>query len=1152
MTEEPRKLARFFREVWRRHVLQVALPYCVGGWLLIEVAEVVLDAFEAPNFVLQAVLVVFALGLPVVVVLAWVFDITPAGLVRTAASPDESAAEPEPAPAMALSMGDSERRQISMLSCVFDFQTGDGPEQDPEFLRDAISGLESIFNEITGRFHAYRLPGAAEQLSLVFGYPTARDDDARRAVAAGLALAASVNRIDSDRDGCPDVSVRIGIHTGLVVVEEPKQRDGEITVIGQAPRFVAWLRSIAPAGAVALSAQTRALVERFHACESLGRFQPPQTAAQVEVFRATAELPSDAVWSAGAQVGREQELAVLKSRWDNAMDGDGQFVLVKGEPGIGKTSLMQAFQKHVAGGGDAWILSAYCSPYEQSTAMHPMAQALRGPVLGFEADDGNAQRMQKLQSFVDRHAKGNCDALFLLANLLALPLHGAAQDTGGASAQLLRTRTLELLVQIIRDAALKRPVLLSIEDLLWADPSTLEWIRMWVEEGPTPGVFLLLTARPAFEADWTRRSYVMTMDLLPLPSRGARALVQQTAGEVVLPEALIDHIVRETGGNPLYVHELTRAVVESGEAQAAAAGGNDDLGWLKIPATLQDSLAARIDHLGPAKALLLLCSVLGREFDYEQLRAVSGTQNETAFRKDLDQIVRAELLFQRGRSKNPRYSFKHMLIQEAAYNSLLKSTRKELHARTAQIIEHEYPEIERAQPAVLAWHHGEAGNADRSIALWTQAARQSLAAFANLEAIAQAERGLDTLASVPDPGQRLACEVPLQSLLGMALLATRGYAAPEVRQVFTRSRALCEQLGDSPQLFRVVVGLWMFYFISGDFEEALELSRTLLRIAETGKDPAHLLQSRYCLGNTLFYRAEYQAARAHLEAAMAGEVDGYDYAAQSASGDDTRAHVRITLAHLNWHLGRPLQASRYMDEAIRIARAGNHPYGIAFAMFSAAWFNVLRRDTAGALACARQAVELAEEKGYRFFQPPARFMLTWAEGRAAGSDLEPRDAEVVEQLNQCVAMARANGSRVAHTFLYFVVTEDMLFLNRCDEAAALLEQTWARMEKSSESFLAPEYFRLTGKLSQLRGEPMEQAIAHFRKALERARRSETRGLELRAANDLAGALAGQGEAEEPLNLLDGVLKCFAETDDSSDFRQAKLLLKDLRKQLKRR
>jgi len=1151
LTKKPHKLANFFREVWRRHVLQVAIPYCVGGWLLIQVAELVLEAFEFPSWVLQAILIAFLVGLPIVIVLAWIFDITAAGLVRTRPIDDEQAEPTEavPAPAMGLSLGKSERRQVTMLSCSFNFRAGQENEEDPEFLREAILALESVFKEVTTRFRGYRLRSSSEKLTLVFGYPGAQDDDARRAVAAGLALLESARKLDENHDGIPDLSVQVGIHTGMVVIDESQKDQAGITIIGQVPRFVAWLESMAPADCVTISTQTRELVHRFHAVESLGLFKLTQSSEPVEIFRARSDSEHAGSAEVLQPIGRELELTQLQARWQHASDGEGQFVLVRGVPGIGKSSLVRAFVQGVSESSPAQVLQVYCSPYEPNTSLHPIIQALRGPMLGFEANDGRDTRWQKLSTLVQEYCQDYKLALPLLARLLSIALPDDIAPLSG-SPQQIRTQTLELLIHLIRHQGESRPVLLVLEDLHWADPTTLDWVQMLVEEGPSQGVFLLLTARPDFSAEWTRRSWVLAMDLLPLANRAATELLRQTAGEVVLPPALVEYIVRETGGNPLYVHELTRAVLESGDWQQVPAGAEDpDLSWMKIPATLKESLAARVDHLGPAKALLQLCSVLGREFDYEQLRAVSGTENEVALKNELNSIVQAELLFRRGSSANPSYTFKHILIQETAYNSLLRSKRKELHLRTARIIEKDYPEIAQTQPELLAWHFGEADESAIAVTYWARAARLSLQAFSNLEAISHARSGLELVQTLPPTAERIAQEIPLQSMLGSGLLATRGYAAPEVREAFTRARYLCEQAGDAPQLFQVLVGLWMYNQISANYQQALELSQTLVRIADVSAEPGKYLQARYCLGYTLYYQADYQAARQVLELALQSEQQGIDYRAQSASGDDTRTHVRIVLAHLYWHLGYTRKALSFMDDALRLAREEDNPFGIAFVTFNAAWFHTMRQDADTALPLARAAVEMATANGYSFFKPLAEFMQAWAEGREPKPGLLPADEQTVRQQQAIAGRHQQTGALLGKSFQYFSIAADLVALGHNEEAEQILMQAWQHVEQTGERFMAPEFHRLLGRV-RLRQGQIETALVCFHTAREMARRSGSAALEHRTTLDLADALASAGQADKALQLLQDSLSRIAEPEDSEETRLSRQLLKKLQKQLK--
>ncbi len=1154
-----KKMSTFFKEVWRRRVLQVAIPYGIGGWVLVQVAEVILDAFEAPSWIMQGLLIVLVLGYPVAVILAWIFDITPNhNIVRTRpleVPAEEPPVEETPAPSLSLEMGESQRRQVTILNCVFEFHQGSDPEADPESLRDAISSLKSITNRLSERYEAFALPAGAEELKLVFGYPLAREDDARRAVTAGLALLNEIKTIPelAPKPGTEGISARIGVSTGLVIVDESLADDQGVTFIGQAPRMAAWLRTLAEPNAVALGPITQKLIASHFQLEPLGTHNQAQFGGEVAVYLATASRATVHSFAGNlAQTGRKDEMRLLQDRWENVLDGDGQFVILQGEPGIGKSSLLGSFVQTVLEKGDASLVPCQCSPYELHNPLTPVTRMLQDTLLSFTEQDTAEERSQKLLSFLEQQPVEIEEAMPLMANLLSLD-PGPRYSQPSESPQIVRMQTLELLLDMVSAAAKRKPVLLIIEDLHWADPSTLEMIRMMVDRGPAPGLFVLFSTRPGFNEDWTRRSYVLVQELQPLSRKDARQLVNDIEGGDRLPEPLVKRIIEETDGNPLFIQELTLAVLES-EAwrDSLASGKPQDMRWLAIPATLQESLAARIDNLGAAKPLLQLCSVLGREFSYELLKAVSGTENESALKQELAEIVGAEMLYQRGVLKSLTYTFKHILIQETTYNSLLKSKRKELHGRTAEILEQESSGVGQTQPALLAYHYTEAGNLEKAVPYWTLASRQSLSRFALQEAIEQSRSGISLLASLPESAARAALETPLQSILGTALLSTYGYADPRVRKVFTRALALCEQIGDAPQLFKVAVGLWMYYLIAGQLDEAFDLSQRLQRIADTTDDPAQHLQARYCQAFVLYYRADFLTAKSHLETALKGELADYDYASQSASGDDTRIHVRVVLALINWHLGFVKTAVSQARDAIRIAREMKHPWGVTFATFFSTWLHQMRLDARETLRFAEDAAKIAQEKGFKFWLPLVTYMQAWANNRDAGQVSKPRDPAGVEQMKSSLDIYRGSGVGFGVTYLSVRLAEDYIALQMFDQAHEELEKCWEAMKNSGEVFFEPEYYRLHGRIcaeifrQTQEPEQLEKAGEFCLQALSLARRKETKALELRAANDHAEVMMQQGKQLEASNLLEGILRRFDETDGSEDFVRAGILLKKLK------
>jgi class 3 adenylate cyclase/tetratricopeptide (TPR) repeat protein len=1155
LAEVFRKLGQFFREVWRRRVFQVAIPYGVGAWLLVQIAEIVLDAFETPAWVMQGLLTLLVLGFPVAVILAWVFDITPKGsVVRTGPMPEQAEEDPEPAPAVSLEMGDSERRQVTVLSCAYEFAESREFEIDPEYLQDSHAALEAISSRLAERFNAYQLPSGAEELTLAFGYPQAHGGDGRRAVAAGLALIRDVENspeLQSDA-GVSAFTARVGVATGLVVVDESNPADRNVTIVGQVLRRANWLESLAAPGTLLIGPQTRKLVESRFQLEAAGSHAQPQTGGEITVYRVHAPLaPTDFFAGDLLLTGRDDEMSLLEDRWEDTLEGEGQFVVLRGKAGIGKSSLVNAFYKRVAESAENVIIPCQCSPYERHNPLAPLIQLIQGPVLQFSDQDSSEVRLQKLVEFMERQPMDTAETIPLLANLLSLDA-GTQFAPPSSSAQVVRLQTLALLLDMICQAAEKSPVLMIMEDLHWADPTTLEWVQMMIDRGAVPGLFALFSARPHFKADWTKRSYVLTHGLLPLGRRDARNLVHSTEGADELPESIVDRIVSETDGNPLYIQELTRAVLESDAWRTSLEKGTPDaMTWLEIPATLQDSLAARVDNLGEAKGLLQLCSVLGREFSYDLLKLVSGTENEAALKEELSRIVKAELLFQRGIFRNLTYTFKHILIQETAYNSLLKSKRRELHRRTARVLEQETPDVAKRQPALLAHHYGEAGDLEKAVAYWTIASQKSLTRFANEEAMAQSRRGIEMLKAVPKSPHSAALEVPLQSALGYALLASNGYAHPDVRKAFTRALELCEQIGDAPQLFKIAVGLWMYYIIASRMDEALDLGQRLLRIAESTQHPVQHMQAHYCLAFTQYYRANLLASKLMMETALEGEVEGCDYSSMSPIGDDWRIHVRVILAHVYWHLGQVKAGEKLVREANAIAKERKHPWGIVFAAFQSAWFHQMQGQPEATLKYSAEVIRIAEEKGFGFWLPLTNFLSGWAESRRSNSCMAPKDSSGTEKMKASLDQYRAIGSGAGASCCLFMLAEDYIWLGRYDEAAVELENARTFLRETGENFFEPEYHRLHGRIHLDRyrdsgqTEELDEAAIHFKQALALARRIESRALELRTAPFRAEALSLQGNHELAVRMLTGITQRAVEFSGSHDWAQATKMLAGL-------
>jgi predicted ATPase len=588
-------------------------------------------------------------------------------------------------------------------------------------------------------------------------------------------------------------------------------------VLGETPNLAARLQSIAAPDTLVISATTFRLLGGFFACQPLGtpllKGQAQPLAVYRVLYESMARSRLEAIGSTGwtRLVGREQEIGLLVERWAQVKEGVGQVVLLSGEAGIGKSRLVQVLQAQVAAESQAWLTPCQCSPYHQNTALYPMIELLEHVALRFDREESPQQKLRKLEGLLVQHGLPLVEAVPLLAALLSLPLT-AEYVPLAMSPEQQKQQTLHALLTILLRIAAQQPVLFVMEDLHWVDPSTLAFLSLLVDQGPTARILALFTFRPDFSPPWTGRSHLTHVTVPRLPGRQAVEVLRQVAHGKTLPSEVVEQIVARTDGVPLFVEELTKMVLESGLLQEREEGYalTGPLPPLAIPATLHDSLMARLDRLATVKALAQLGATLGRAFAYDLLQAVS-LWDEATLRRGLHQLVEAEFLYQQGLPPQATYVFKHALIRDAAYQSLLRSMRRQYHQRIAQVVEARFPEVCAMQPELLAQHYTEAGVLVPAIAYWQRAGQRAVERSANTEAISHLTQGLELLTILPDTPERAQQELDMLTILGPALLETKGQAAPEVLHAYARARALCQQVGETPQLCQVLRGLWLFY-----------------------------------------------------------------------------------------------------------------------------------------------------------------------------------------------------------------------------------------------------------------------------------------------------------------------------------------------------
>jgi TOMM system kinase/cyclase fusion protein len=1095
-------------------------------------------------------------------VLVWIGGASPPGTSVDLVTPHQESADSGlhqwgASPLTGAGPSGAERRQLTVLFCDLVDSTVLSRQLDPEDLRAVVRAYQDTCARVIARYDGHIAQYLGDGLLVYFGYPQAHEDDAQRAVRAGLGMIEAMGqlntRLTQEQEVC--LAIRLGVHTGLVVVGEVGDSSRqEQLALGETPNLAARLQGIAAPNTLVISTATRQLLGGFFACEPLGAsllkgFAQPLEVYQV-LYESMARSRLEAAGSTGLTplVGREQEMALLRERWAQVKEGLGQVVLLSGEAGIGKSRLVQVLKEQVATEPQAWLTPCQCSPYYQNSALYPMIDLLERVVLQFDREETPQQKLSKLEGHLVQYGLPLAEAVPLYAALLSLPLP-ADYAPLHVSPEQHKQKTLQALLTTVLRIAAQRPVLFVMEDLHWVDPTTLEFLSLLVDQGPTAPILALFTFRPDFSPPWTGRSHLTQVTLPRLPRRQAAEMTGRVAHGKALPAEVLEQVVAKTDGVPLFVEELTKMVLESGLLQEREERYEltDPLPPLAIPATLHDSLMARLDRLATVKGLAQLGATLGREFSYGLLQAVSPW-DEATLQRGLQQLVEAELLYQRGLPPQATYLFKHALIQEAAYQSLLRSTRQRHHQRIAQVLEARFPETVEAQPELVAHHYTEAGLSAQAIPYWQRAGQRALERSAHLEAVAHLTQGLEALAALPDSPERAQQELVMQTTLGPALINTKGQAAPEVLRAYARARALCQQVGETPQLFQVFRGLWYFYLHRVELQTARELGEHLLSLAQQVGDPALLLEAHYALGNTLNYLGEFAATQAHFAQGIALYDPQRHRAHAVRYGQDPGVACRAYAALTLWWLGYPDQALHRSHEALALAQEVAHPLSLAMALGFAAWLHQFRREGRLAQERAEAAIALATEQGFTVYVAAGTIFRGWALAEQSGEPEagQGQREEGIAQMRQGLAVWQATGAKVFRPYGLALLAEASAHVGQIEEGLTLLVEALAVAHDTGERRWEAELHRLKGELLLMRAAAHDaEAEACFHQALDVARQQQTKSLELRAAMSLSRLWQRQGKRAEAHALLAPVYGWFTEGFDTADLREAKALLATL-------
>ncbi len=1041
---------------------------------------------------------------------------------------------------------EAERRQLTVLFCDLVGSTQLSGQLDPEDLRAVVRAYQEAAAAVIQQYAGHIAQYLGDGLLVYFGYPTAHEDDARRAVHTGLGIVDAIATLNTHLMGqyAVQLAVRLGIHTGPVVVGVMGGGGRhEHLALGETPNIAARLEGLAPSNAVVISAVTARLVRGAFALEDMGAHTLRGIAEPMTITRVRGLLPTPSpdeefvARTVPVLVGREEESGLLRRRWNQSQAGLGQVVFVSGEAGIGKSALVEGLRAQVRAEGLPRI-AFRCSPYHTASAFYPVITHLEH-VWQFAPDDAPATRLMKVEAGLRPFDWPLAEVVPLFAGLLAVPLLAERYAPLTWTPQHQKQQTLDMLVAWLAAQAERQPVLAVWEDLHWADPTTLEMLGLVIEQAPTVPMLHVLTSRPTFGPPWPPRSHLTSLVLNRLERRQVEALIAQRVGGKALPAEVIQHIVTKTDGVPLYIEELTKMLLvspllrEEGDQHVLTG----PLRTATIPDTLQDALMARLDQLAVAKEVAQLGAVLGREFTYDVVQAISHRDEDT-LQAGLRQLVAAELLYQRGRPPRARYVFKHALIQDAAYASLLKSTRQQVHERIARVLEAQFPEMVATQPELLAHHLTEAGHPARAVGYWQRAGERAVARSANLEAISHLKTGLAVLQTLPETTERIQQELLLQTTLGPALMNTKGFAAPEAEHAYARARALCQSVGDTPQLFSVLRGLWQFYNGRGAYQTAREVGEQCLQLAHQGDDTARLLEAHHTLWTTHFLTGELPLARTHMEQGLALLDPEQSRALAVTYGHDPGVCCRGGAAVVLWLLGYPDQALRQLHAAHALAQEVAHPPSLAFARMLTAIAYQLRREADAAHGQAEALIALATEQGFTLFLAIGGIV------RGATQTALGQRGEQIGQIRRHLAAVRETGSAVWEPYFLGLLADLYAQDGQVEAGLATLDEALAA-QATGQRLVEAELYRLRGSLVLQMGRPQAEVETWLRRALDVARRQEAKSLELRAAMSLSRLRQQQGKRKEAHDLLAEVYAWFTEGFDTADLQEAKALLEEL-------
>lgn len=1047
---------------------------------------------------------------------------------------------------------EAERRHITVMFCDLVGSTALSNELDPEDLRTIITEYQLVCEKVVARYEGHIAQYLGDGILVYFGYPAAHENDAHRALSSGLGIIEAVQRFSKRLEGSnrTGISVRIGIHTGHVVIGDMGGM-GQVQqlALGVTPNIAARLEGLAEPDTMIISADTYALIQRFFLCEDKGEHHIKGIPNPLKIYQVIHENVARSRFEASQDtpeqntiVGRDNEIMQLKELWEDARQGNSHIVLLSGQPGIGKSRILQALMAHVAADSDAWLNIHQCSPYHKGTAFYPVAEAIKYVALQLKDDESSIEKIRRLEGFLLQYGFSLEEMVPLFANILAVPLEGSTYQPTPFSVEQQRQKMIAAFIHIYLDRSCEQNLLLVFEDIQWMDPSSLDMIRQLINQPPAMNILTVLSFRPEFNPPWHMQPHITPMSLSNLPGEAIKDIIVKIAGDKRLPKEVIEQIIQKTDGIPLFVEELTKMVMGSGMLQEHKDHFelSGPVSSLSIPSTLHDSLVARLDNMSHTKEIAQIGATIGREFSYELINAASYMQ-EKAMRACLNQLVEAELLLQRGVPPIATFKFRHALIRDVAYQSLLKSQQQRFHQRIAESLTEKIPVLAENHPEVVAYHFEKAGIFHNAVAYWSRAADKIRQHLAYDETLNYIQRGLNLLKQIGNDEDRSNLELQLLTIQAPVLLMTEGFSSPAAYQASCRMKELAEQQKDDMSLFQALRGVVTHELFAGKVKGALHYAREALRIAQSLQVKETLVEAHRLVGQTSLYTGKFTLSLESFNKSILLYQTTEEDILSRLIGVDPEIFSLIQSSHVLWYLGYPDQALGRAKLALEKANELQRPYSQVLCTFLSSLVSSCCGHMQDALNHAQSCIALSEEYGISMFNNEAKTFLGVAM-------IEKGEEEEGFRIMQAVIKLRIERNLLTGIHLHMaVLIAACLKTGNREAGLEAVDRAITLTSESDDQLFLPEIYRFKGELLLAKNGKVsiKEAEEYFNKSLQIARNQKAKSFELRSAISMANAWKSQGKTAEGLKLVSSVYNWFKEGLETRDLMEAKRLIETL-------